>query len=421
MPDRCPPNQLHEAAGRGNERMVLAQLAKGSHIDQGTPNGCTALLIAAGEGHLRVVRTLLKKGANVSVPADGGGTALHASSQQGHLAVVIELVKAGADLGQKDSQGKTPLHVAADGGHWGVMRVLIETGANVNSRAFDGSTPLYSVAWQGNIDGIKVLLRKKADPLLRRTQPESGRSSVPLDAAALNGHCEAVRELVQQLGIKRCGGATGGVQALEVAAEINRTDIMGVLTDAGVVDTGMALVVAAEFCHEASVKFLLEQFQGGGGHGGSGYVNHRGQTGRTALFNAIVFSRPSPRIVRLLVDAGADMVSALRVLDTGGRVSNDTPLELASDILRENEIEGKDATEERRHRLEAIRRLLLRLEAVHAVSWLWSGDPHLNAHTAGQRASTTKAPSPSMPLVSMLPVLRRRASRNGVALMPLFR
>lgn len=399
--------------------MVLAQLAKGCHIDQGTPTGCTALIIAAGEGHPRVVRALLKKGANFWVTADGGGSALHAASHQGHLAVAIELVKAGAALEQKDSRGKTPLHVATIEGRWGVMRMLIEAGANADSREVEGSTPLYSAAWQGHMDAIKVLLRAKADPLLQRTNSSSGMTSVPLDAAALNGHCEAVKELVQQLGIMGCGGASGGAHALKLAAEINRADIMGVLTGAGVIDsTGIALIVAAEFCHEAAVKCLVAHH---GGKNGSGfrYTNHRSKTGRTALFNAIIFSRPSPRIVRLLVDAGADATTTVRVLDASGGLTNTTPLGLTADLLRKNEMGGKDASEERRHRLEAIRRLLLRLEAVHARSWLWwSGDASLGVHTA-EKSVTKKAPS--VPLVSMLPVLRLRASKNGVVLVPLFR
>lgn len=418
-PPRCRPNQLHEAAALGNERMVLAQLAKGLHIDQATPSGCTAVLIAAGEGHLRVVKTLLRKGADVFLPADGGGTPLHAASQQGHLAIAIELLRAGPKvLNQQDCNAKTPLHVAADGGRWGVMRMLVEAGANINNRAKDGATPLFSAAWQGNMECIKVLLQAKADPLLPRRHPTSGTPSVPLDAAALNGRLEAVRELVQQLGIKRCGGERGGVQALELAAEHNRVDIMSVLIDGGVVDTGMALVIAAEFCREACVKFLLENHKRQSDVRALRYVNHRGKTGRTALFNAIAFRRPSPRIVRLLIDAGAEAESAAQVLDTGGTLCSYTPLQLASGLLGEKMEEGKAATEERGRRLQAIRHLLLRLEAVFAQSWLWPDNAAVSAHFAGEGGGEKKN-MPSVPLMAMLPVLRRRARRNDVALGPL--
>lgn len=197
-----------------------------------------------------------------------------------------------------------------------------------------------------------------------------------MDVAAMNGHLQAVTELVQQLGIKGCGG---GVEALRLAAEHNRVDIMGVLTNAGVVDTGMALVVAAEFCFEACVKYLLEH-HAPKTRRGSGYVNHRGKTGRTALFNAIAFKRPSPRLVRLLVDAGADATSPVRVMDTWGRMTNFTPLELTAGMFNDHdddETRATDITEERRHRLDAIRRLLLRLEAVHARSWLCRAMPPL--------------------------------------------
>ena len=79
----------------------------------------------------------------------------------------------------------------------------------------------------------------------------------------------------------------------------------------------------------------------------------------------------------------------------------------------------KDATEEQLHGREAARRLLLRVEAVRAVSWLW----HINAPFARrvERDGTGKTETASSPLRGMLPILRRRARRHGLVLAPVFR
>lgn len=67
------------------------------------------------------------------------------------------------------------------------------------------------------------------------------------------------------------------------------------------------------------------------------------------------------------------------------------------------------ATEEYLHRLEAIRRLLLRVEAVHAVSWLWPSDAPFVGRAAG---NGPEPPSPPLRLM-LLPILRRRTKGRG--------
>ncbi|CAM9832717.1 unnamed protein product [Ectocarpus sp. 6 AP-2014] len=55
-----------------------------------------------------------------------------------------------------------------------------------------------------------------------------------------------------------------------------------------------------------------------------------------------------------------------------------------------------------------IRRLLLRVEAVHAVSWLWPSDASFLGHAA------ENGPEPLLPpLRLMLPILKRRTKGRG--------
>ena len=420
---RGPANKLHKTVASGSAEHVNAVLSGAPiDIDQGDEQGCSPLMIASGLGHSRIARTLINRGASISVKANDNTTALHLSAQPGHVAVSKILVSAGADLDAATyEQGFTPMHLAVQHGQLGVMGVLIEAGANVNSSSSDGRTPLYIGAENGRLNGVKMLLRANANPLLAATDTESGNGLkltpfVPLDIAVQGGHSEVVRELVQQVGIEGCGGASGGVQALRIAAISQDLDIVAVLTDAGVVDTGEVLVAAAGYGCEASVKFLLRQKEGASS-GRAAYVNFRDTFGFSSLLLAtgwLGVSPPFPRIGRLLIDAGADTASAVQV----GSSFNATPLAAATRMLHEKKIQGKNATEEQLHKLEGVRRLLLRVEAVHAVSFLWPGkSPSILNAAEGTRRTEMIATS----LTRMLPLLRRRARRPRVILAALCR
>ncbi len=420
-----PGDQLHKAAYDGSAKRVSALLSSGSFdIDERGPiMGHTPLMIACSFSHSHVVRILLAKGANVSIVGGDGFTALHLAVAEGHLAVTKMLVEAGAELEVLTADGSTPLYMAASDGHSEVMCVLVEAGANPNFRHFDGTTPLYLAAHHGDVNAVKKMLHAKANPLLAKKRPEPRKECVvPLDVAALMGHSEVVRELVQQVGIEGCGGASGGVQALHLAAMNRHLDILVMLTDAGVVDTGEVLIVAVRSALEASVKFLLRRKRGTSREKAS-YASFRArETGWNPLFVAIGglgrYS-PSPRIVRLLVDAGADTAVRVRFDDSSVSMS---ALELTTRMLRckKGAAHGKDFTEDQLHGLEGIRRLLLRVEAVHATSWLWPGDIPSVVHTTAVEGSvgTKKI---SAPLTRVLPLLRKRARRPRVLLAALCR
>lgn len=215
-----------------------------------------------------------------------------------------------------------------------------------------------------------------------------------------------------------CGGATGGLDALLRASQNQNVDIMAMLTDAGVIDTGEALIFAAGHCPEAPVKFLLQQHERTATNGRA-YVNSRNREDQTPLHVAILYNRSSRshRVVRLLMDSGADTTLSVRVMNNKGWVIfNDTPLAFVNNTLRMERVKPNHTGEKVVHKVEAIRRLLLQVDAVHAISWLWPSNAPPIAHAAeGKR---TKAASP---LTVMLPTLGRGTKNRGVLLVALFR
>lgn len=126
------------------------------------------------------------------------------------------------------------------------------------------------------------------------------------------------------------------------------------------------------------------------------------------LFGFYEISSPSPR----------DRTAACQrhrghhlVLGFGADGCRDTPLTLTPPVLQEKKIAGNGATEEQLHKLEGIRRLLLRLKAVHAVSAV-AGHPL----PSGRQRPLRRLTGDKMP-----PIFRRASSRPRVLLAALFR
>lgn len=136
------------------------------------------------------------------------------------------------------------------------MRVLIEAGVDPNSRRSDGETQLLAAMYQGHINATRELLRAGANPLLTMTD-ELENMGVPLDAAVTNGHAGVVHEVIGRLGIEGCGGASAGLDAFRQAAGYQHLGILFMLTDAGVVGAGEAVIAAAVHGRQASLQYLL--------------------------------------------------------------------------------------------------------------------------------------------------------------------
>ena len=115
----------------------------------------------------------------------------------------------------------------------------------------------------------------------------------------------------------------------------------------------------------------------------------------------------------MLVDAGANTTSV--------EALKRDPLDHLRHVLRLEE-STEEADGAQLNWLKAIRRLLMSVEAIHAVSWLWPSDnisiADNDVHNARGAEGTWTV---GTPLTLVLPILRRRARQRGVILAPLFR
>ena len=424
-------NALHHASSEGSAERAEALLSCGAiDIDQGDSIGLTPLMHAARGGSTGTARILLSRGANFAIASvEGLYTALHISSQCGNLGITLALMQAGADIEARTSFGGTPLHMAAEYNQVEVMRALAKAGANIDSRTHGGCTPLHQAGLRGHLYAVRELLSMKAHPSLTAVL-SSGLPFVPLDVMAEYGHLDAVREMIQEVGVDGCGGASGGVDALQLAAKGQHIDVMAILTGAGVIDTGRVLSFATMIGRKPAVMFLLHQQKKRTRNINEGirYVNNTGALGTTPLYHMIDIDGDnlhSPPAVRFLIDTGAITTSVFRNMYLRGTETpfDGTLLALVNHRLRYKKVGGKDATAEQLNRLEGVRRVLLQVEAAHAVSWLWCRDVAWINRPSGDIGRSAKATAVTTPTAmrAMLPMLRRRSRRHGLLLAPLWR
>ncbi|CAM9189319.1 unnamed protein product, partial [Ectocarpus sp. 6 AP-2014] len=355
----CTP--LMNTCGYVTGLVALAEMlvAESASLDAQNMFGSTPLhLLASGDkvcGNelLEIAKLLIEKGANIEAIDRNGSTPLHLASMfVGNIGLVKLLLDRGADPAARDITGETPLHLAGIAGSFCTMSVLIAAGAKVNPRDQRGETPLFKAASRGHLVAVKVLLHAKASALL----PSSDGDAIiyPLEIAAALGHTDIVGELVQRVGVDGCGGPSGGAHALALAAKDKRVDVMLILLKTGVVDTGEAL---SETVNEfACMKSLVQHRLGD-----SDYLDRYGRCAESMK---------------------------------GG---------------------GEQATSDQLNMMRAVQRLLLRAEAVTAISWLWSTGTDAAAPTTKTATAATPA------LTAMMPLLRRRAVRRGFALHAMLR
>jgi outer membrane protein assembly factor BamB len=117
------PDELWEAARKGDAKAVDALLAKGVDVNAKTPYGVTALYFAASQGHANVINVLVKHKADVNAKDTFYGvTPIFWAAYEGHAKAVEALLAGGA------SGADTGVLLAAMRGHPDAVRVFLDKG-----------------------------------------------------------------------------------------------------------------------------------------------------------------------------------------------------------------------------------------------------------------------------------------------------
>ena len=114
---------------------------------------------------------------------------------------------------------------ACRNGNLPVIREMLDNGADINSRFDGGMTPLVSAAMRGHLEAVKLLVERGADLSLR----DGSYKLSPLGMAALWGKSEVLEYLLPRSSadldlILQMGAQSGAVPLVEAALKTKLTD-----------------------------------------------------------------------------------------------------------------------------------------------------------------------------------------------------
>lgn len=127
--------------------------------------------------------------------------ALCKAAKSGDAGKIRELLGSGAPINAADLDRMTPVMLAAQAGQVQAFRTLVEHGADLHYLAMDQVDLLECAAEGGNVEILRFLI-EQGHPIEGHWQPRSRVAErtghlTPLLMAAINGHVEAVRLLLE--------------------------------------------------------------------------------------------------------------------------------------------------------------------------------------------------------------------------------
>jgi serine/threonine-protein phosphatase 6 regulatory ankyrin repeat subunit B len=158
---------IYAAAYNNNPEVIALLLENGADVNAEKNKGTTALMHAASDNNPEIAALLLKSGANVNTEDDQGMTALmFAAAFNNNPEAVALLLENGANVNAGNNRGTTALMRAAarDGDNLEIIALLLINGADVNAVDNERKTALMrAAARDNNPEAVALLLNSGAD------------------------------------------------------------------------------------------------------------------------------------------------------------------------------------------------------------------------------------------------------------------
>jgi len=263
---------------RNNDLAGLRRLIQKSGANTGDARHTTPLMYAAALGSLDAVKLLVEAGARVNTANDFGATPLMWCA--GDLAKVRYLLSKGASVTARSKVGRTPLAIAAAyDGSVEIARLMIEKGADVKTVDESGASVLEIAASVNNLEVARLLAARGADV---NTTDQDGYTPLGDAVSAGDRSAELVRLLLDH-------GAKVNVSSGDTVEIVKNGKIrIGWMTP---------LLLAVPQANYEVVEMLVKA---------GAKVDAKDIRGLTPLALAVATDHADPRIVRFLLENGAD-------------------------------------------------------------------------------------------------------------------
>ncbi|CAJ0552612.1 Ff.00g006900.m01.CDS01 [Fusarium sp. VM40] len=265
---------LHLAAKSGDSEVVQRLLE--CKADVGTSNryGDIPLVVAIRHGSESAYAKLLEVG-TVDICGKNSRTALIECAFVGNPALLSTLIERGAKVNFQDEYGKTPLIEAAQSGHLRIVELLLANHSDINLQNRYGYTALMKACSYDRTDVVKLLLANNARLDVRRSTGKS----VFTDAGRHSGD--------------------------DIMKQLLREDIDTSVRNSYFVE---ALMSASEEKRPHAVSLIL------------GNATFKPELRNLDAILSISFSDGNERVIKLLIDHGADPNTEVVLIDAGADI-----------------------------------------------------------------------------------------------------
>ncbi|KAL6831453.1 ankyrin repeat-containing domain protein [Trichoderma sp. SZMC 28015] len=359
-----------------NRDLILALLTRGADPNMKNHSGQTALHIENeyGSGHEYLIKLLVESGADLEARDNNGRTPLfqrvsayfHLEDRRttDYLKTFVEL---GAKTDCRDDKGRTLLHEAARCDAHDRFKYFLDLGMSPLAQDEAGNTMWHEVIYTRSYPPQRPSFHVRNGPPVPDIYNLLTESGVDLDQANNQGRTplhiacsietEAFDSQYEKTPINYLLSAcknpspadSDGITPLHLAATISEYHVAALLraganVAAVTLDGLTPLHLAARACQSNIVGMLLDEVDKDGSSNVSTFVNHRDNSGRTALHYACRCGRPEA--VAFLLASGADV--NIRAKD------GMTPLQECTKFESELELwRGCGSAGDRQNRLQA--------------------------------------------------------------------
>lgn len=269
---------------RANDLLAIdALIASGGDVNARGVQGITPLMDAASLGSVDAMRRLIAAGASVDARNDLGATALMWAVRE--MPKVRLLVEQRADVNASSKTGRTPLLLAAMSDESAdVVRFLMAKGADTRATDRVGMTALHAAANANDTETVRLLLDASPD-----VNAKDAGDFTPLMNAAMNGNTAVARMLLARGARARDVSGRGDMKTHTAAMVKNGRVALSDFT---------ALHIASVTGPPELVKLLIDA--------GADLEAREGR-GMTPLVLSVAADHANPEIVKLLMSAGASL------------------------------------------------------------------------------------------------------------------